>query len=645
MGTRVLYYSTVRVLYSTVLRACSEPFLPSESSEREMRGVRSSLSAATSTAATDKAARVAAKKARKLARRAQRKALNLAFNPEAGAVLENAVSCAHRPLPRIPRNLAPAATTICLMYQYKEPAWTRKQHKAVLNNVNRLAKEHHVAGRGRCAPEGLNCTLTGPARSDPGLLLRRCARGSPRSSTPPTSRSPTASLRRPVPKALTLRKEDELVGYGLAVGEKAPSLSRHAGKHLEADEYHETDEAEGHGDHRRAQRLRERDRSLRSRRRTGATLLDPKMRSVYRFPQMAQRARDQGQAPRQARCMMYCTGGIRCERATALLNQMTEAEADGSFKPKDVVMARGGIERYLKTFPKGGFWKGKNYLFDKRMEQVPSKKSTDALAADVESECCVCHAAYASYRGQYKCAGVGCAVPVIVCPDCVHRIEREGVLVHDNPARGIDGTGGVGVELKCPLCVEGYATPADAPDLVGQKRKLGLIRGGRDAVSGKLLGSSATAVTSKTGNRMLPKPSRRLYIGKMPLTMTATALKASLRQCIVTPNTQDKDMVESIHWIVDKATNLYYGAAFVWMKRLQAAEKVVAFVREKRGLDIVQLKPAAARKAHGNAQWGTCKRHKVARRRKAKVNYAPLKDGEIWPMKGHEESEAPPLGF
>ena len=605
-----------------------------------MRGVRSSLSAATSTAATDKAARVAAKKARKLARRAQRKALNLAFNPEAGAVLENAVSCAHRPLPRIPRNLAPAATTICLMYQYKEPAWTRKQHKAVLNNVNRLAKEHHVAGRGRCAPEGLNCTLTATAQNMRAFCYALRAYDPLFEATDfkLSDGEPATAMFR----TFTLRKVDELVGYGLG-GEKAPSLSRHAGKHLEAVEYHET--------------MKQKDTVIIDVRNAyesaighfappadGATLLDPKMRVSTDFPKWLNAPETKAKLHGKT-VMMYCTGGIRCERATALLNQMTEAEADGSFKPKDVVMARGGIERYLKTFPKGGFWKGKNYLFDKRMEQVPSKKSTDALAADVESECCVCHAAYASYRGQYKCAGVGCAVPVIVCPDCVHRIEREGVLVHDNPARGIDGTGGVGVELKCPLCVEGYATPADAPDLVGQKRKLGLIRGGRDAVSGKLLGSSATAVTSKTGNRMLPKPSRRLYIGKMPLTMTATALKASLRQCIVTPNTQDKDMVESIHWIVDKATNLYYGAAFVWMKRLQAAEKVVAFVREKRGLDIVQLKPAAARKAHGNAQWGTCKRHKVARRRKAKVNYAPLKDGEIWPMKGHEESEAPPLGF
>ena len=37
------------------------------------------------------------------------------------------------------------------------------------------------------------------------------------------------------------------------------------------------------------------------------------------------------------------------------MNQMTEAEAgvpgEAGFKTKEVVMVRGGIERYLKTFP------------------------------------------------------------------------------------------------------------------------------------------------------------------------------------------------------------------------------------------------------------------------------------------------------
>ena len=56
---------------------------------------------------------------------------------------------------------------------------------------------------------------------------------------------------------------------------------------------------------------------------------------------------------------MYCTGGIRCERATALLDQLERSSAaeGGDFKTEGVVMVRGGIERYVKTFPEGGYWK------------------------------------------------------------------------------------------------------------------------------------------------------------------------------------------------------------------------------------------------------------------------------------------------
>jgi hypothetical protein len=50
--------------------------------------------------------------------------------------------------------------------------------------------------------------------------------------------------------------------------------------------------------------------------------------------------------------------GIRCERATALLNQMSAVNPD-AIKPKAVYELRGGIERYMKAFPEGGFWKGK----------------------------------------------------------------------------------------------------------------------------------------------------------------------------------------------------------------------------------------------------------------------------------------------
>ena len=55
---------------------------------------------------------------------------------------------------------------------------------------------------------------------------------------------------------------------------------------------------------------------------------------------------------------MYCTAGVRCERASAFMkNKGIE----------NVYQLEGGIHRYLEAFPEdGGHWIGKNYVFDKR---------------------------------------------------------------------------------------------------------------------------------------------------------------------------------------------------------------------------------------------------------------------------------------
>jgi predicted sulfurtransferase len=87
--------------------------------------------------------------------------------------------------------------------------------------------------------------------------------------------------------------------------------------------------------------------------------------------------------------MMYCTGGIRCERASALLDQMEKTSQD--IETQGIFMVRGGIERYLKTYPTGGHWKGFNYLFDRRFEQQPELKTQDDLAKEIESWCCLCN--------------------------------------------------------------------------------------------------------------------------------------------------------------------------------------------------------------------------------------------------------------
>ena len=59
---------------------------------------------------------------------------------------------------------------------------------------------------------------------------------------------------------------------------------------------------------------------------------------------------------------------------------------------------------------------GKNYLFDRRFEQVVE----NAPKLELGSACCRCAAPCSEYRGQHKCAQQDCKVPVLVCPLCTH---------------------------------------------------------------------------------------------------------------------------------------------------------------------------------------------------------------------------------
>lgn len=553
-----------------------------------------------------------AKKARKEARREIRRKLaaesastahELGISPtsiDVGASKSNA----NRPLPAPPQETNQASDsqqhcTICLFYQYKEPAWTVKEHKAALNKVTELATLNKVTGRGRCAPEGLNCTLTAAAND-----IRSFCYGL-REWDPALFNPTDFKLEDGVPnknrfRTFTLRKVDELVGYALD-GIKAPSLNRHSGDHLEAPDYHK--------------QMQQKDTVIIDVRNAyesdighfqppegGAVLLDPKMRTSQDFPKWLN-APETKEKLKDKTVMMYCTGGIRCERATALLNQITDVEPE--FKTKGVVMVRGGIERYLKTFPEGGFWKGKNYLFDKRMEQAPAKKTEDALEKDVESACCLCNAPYSRYLGQHKCAdiipssGLACSVPVIVCnaEEC-QKIATEASQ-----------------RLSCPLCAKGYQTPDCAPDLVGQKRKLGLIaRGGTDAVTGQKIAKGDSNLESHA-------ISRRLFVGKLPVAMTASKLRQAF--------TNVGCKVESVHWVVDHDTGGFYGSTFVHMATMEHAQRAQA-------LGFLRLPHEFRKKGIGK---GRKKQQRLAR-----VAFAPIREQEVWPSKSYCETEYPPIG-
>ncbi len=93
---------------------------------------------------------------------------------------------------------------------------------------------------------------------------------------------------------------------------------------------------------------------------TFAGAIDPQTTSFREFPEWfrAQRARLEA-AGRRPKIAMFCTGGIRCEKATAFVR------AEGY---DEVYHLKGGILSYLEQIPReASRWRGECFVFDERV--------------------------------------------------------------------------------------------------------------------------------------------------------------------------------------------------------------------------------------------------------------------------------------
>lgn len=84
--------------------------------------------------------------------------------------------------------------------------------------------------------------------------------------------------------------------------------------------------------------------------------LDPGTRSFREFPDYVRRQFDPA---RHRKVAMFCTGGIRCEKASSFMR------AEGF---PEVFHLRGGILKYLETVrPEDSLWQGECFVFDHRV--------------------------------------------------------------------------------------------------------------------------------------------------------------------------------------------------------------------------------------------------------------------------------------
>lgn len=102
--------------------------------------------------------------------------------------------------------------------------------------------------------------------------------------------------------------------------------------------------------------------------------------------------------------VMFCTGGIRCEPASAYF-------ISKGFDPQTIYQLEGGIVKYAEKYGNEGYYEGKCYVFDERL--AVDVNTTES--AVIVGKCHHCKGACDSYR---NCVNKDCNLMIISCNDC-----------------------------------------------------------------------------------------------------------------------------------------------------------------------------------------------------------------------------------
>ncbi len=132
----------------------------------------------------------------------------------------------------------------------------------------------------------------------------------------------------------------------------------------------------------------------------------PSIKTFREFPTYAEQLKNKVD-PKNTKVMMYCTGGIRCELYSVLMNQLGFEQ---------VYQLQGGIFKY--GLEQGNrHWKGKMFVFDDRLVAPISENEE----AEIISSCSFCRVSCDTY---YNCANMDCNELFISCRDCV--VNKKG---------------------------------------------------------------------------------------------------------------------------------------------------------------------------------------------------------------------------
>lgn len=103
--------------------------------------------------------------------------------------------------------------------------------------------------------------------------------------------------------------------------------------------------------------------------------------------------------------VMFCTGGIRCEPASAMF-------LSAGFDRENLFQLEGGIVKYAEKYGDDGFYEGKCFVFDDRIA-LPVNTSETAV---VTGKCLHCDTLNDTYR---NCAYAECNKLFLACDGCI----------------------------------------------------------------------------------------------------------------------------------------------------------------------------------------------------------------------------------
>ncbi|MEK6893951.1 MAG: rhodanese-related sulfurtransferase [Nanoarchaeota archaeon] len=122
----------------------------------------------------------------------------------------------------------------------------------------------------------------------------------------------------------------------------------------------------------------------------------PKIETFRQFPQFVKNLN----LPKDAKILTYCTGGIRCEKASAYMVK------EGFTNVKQL---QGGIIKFCQTIPNTDVWEGQCFVFDNRLSS-PIGQDKEQI-----NNCIHCSTQSDLYR---NCKIKSCNKLIFICNEC-----------------------------------------------------------------------------------------------------------------------------------------------------------------------------------------------------------------------------------